>query len=147
ADSVRGHTGIGLLLAGRVLSGLSAGIMTGTATAAIRDAAGPDRGDLAGLVAAMAQIGGLGLGPLVGALLLESVDDPLRLIYVINLAALAVAALAIVAVPETVQRPRERRDRLITPLRLSSVLAHANAVSLVGFAGFAVLGLFTAVTP
>ena len=146
ADSVRGHTGIVLLLVGRVLSGLSAGIMTGTATAAIRDAVGSRRASLAGLIAAMAQIGGLGLGPLVGGLLLEAIDDPLRLIYVIYLVALVAAAAAIAAVPETVPRtPRHRA--LITPLPLSAVLAQANTNGLVGFAGFAVLGLFTAVTP
>jgi predicted MFS family arabinose efflux permease len=147
ADGVRGHTGIGLLMAGRVLSGLSAGVMTGTATAAIRDAAGPGRGPFAGLVAAMAQITGLGLGPLVGALLLETIDDPLRLIYAIYLAALVVAAGAIGALPETVHRVRDPNDRLITPLQPRAVLAQANVLGLVGFAGFAVLGLFTAVTP
>jgi predicted MFS family arabinose efflux permease len=147
ADSVHGHTGIVLLLVGRVFSGLSAGIMTGTATAAIRDAAGPGRGPLAGLIAAMAQITGLGLGPLVGGLLLETINDPLRLIYVIYLVALAIAAMAIAAVPETVRRVRDRSSPLITPLRPGAVLAQANAIGLVGFAGFAVLGLFTAVTP
>jgi MFS family permease len=147
ADGVRGHAGIVLLLVGRVLSGLSAGIMTGTATAAIGDAAGPGRGSLAGLIAAMAQIGGLGLGPLVGGLLLETIDDPLRLIYVIYLVALAVAAVAIAAVPETVRRARDRRRTVITPLHPGAVLAQANVIGLVGFAGFAVLGLFTAVTP
>jgi predicted MFS family arabinose efflux permease len=147
ADSVHGYTGIVLLLAGRVLSGLSAGIMTGTATASISDAAGPGRGSLAGLIAAMAQICGLGLGPLVGGLLLEIIDDPLRLIYVIYLVALAIAVVAITAVPETVRRTQDRPSPLITPLRLSAVLAQANATGLVGFAGFAVLGLFTAVTP
>jgi MFS family permease len=35
--------GLGLLLVGRVLSGLSAGIFTGTATAALVDLAGPGR--------------------------------------------------------------------------------------------------------
>src|SRR5215475_1785813 len=147
ADGVRGHAGIVLLLIGRVLSGLSAGIMTGTATAAIRDSAGPDRGMLAGLIAAMAQITGLGLGPLLGALLLEAIDDPSRLIYVIYVVALALAAVAITALPETVRRERDRSSRLVTPLHPRDVLAQANVFGLVGFAGFAVLGLFTAVTP
>lgn len=147
ADGLRGHTGILLLLVGRVFSGLSAGILTGTATAAIGDAAGPGRGPLAGLIAAMAQISGLGLGPLVGGLLLETIDDPLRLIYVIYLVALAIAAVAIAAVPETVRSAPDRRSPLITPLPPRVVVAHANVIGLVGFAGFAVLGLFTAVTP
>ena len=36
-------SGLGLLLVGRVLSGFSAGIFTGTATATLVDLAGPDR--------------------------------------------------------------------------------------------------------
>lgn len=147
ADGVHGTLGVMLLLVGRVLSGLSGGIMTGTATAALADAAPPGRGRLAGLVAAMSQICGLGLGPLVGGVLLQHIYDPLRLIYVIYLGLLAAAAVAIAAIPETVRRSPDRREPLVTPLRLPVLLAQANATGLVGFAGFAVLGLFTAITP
>jgi MFS family permease len=147
AVSVHADAGIALLLIGRVLSGFSAGVMTGTATAAIGDAVGPGRGPLAGLIAAMAQIGGLGLGPLVGGLLLQTIVSPLRLIYVLYLGALAIAAVAIATVPVTATDIRGQLGRVITPLRLRAVAGQANTGGLVGFAGFAVLGLFTAVTP
>src|SRR2546428_4966125 len=55
--------GLGLLIAGRVLSGLSAGIFTGTATATLLDLAPPEQRGRATLVATVANIGGLGLGP------------------------------------------------------------------------------------
>ncbi len=147
AESLHGGAGVALLLVGRFLSGLSAGIVTGTATAAIADAAPPGRGATAALVAAMSQICGLGLGPLVGGILLQNVADPLRVIYVIYVGLLVIAALAIAVVPETVHREAGVREPIVTPLSWRAVLAQANATGLVGFAGFAVLGLFTAVTP
>src|SRR5947209_4471547 len=52
-------TGLPLLLVGRVLSGLSAGIFTGTATATLLDLAPAGRRGRATLVATMANIGAL----------------------------------------------------------------------------------------
>ena len=52
-----------MLLVGRVLSGLSAGIFTGTATAAVIEAAPPDWRTKAAAVATVANVGGLGAGP------------------------------------------------------------------------------------
>jgi MFS family permease len=56
--------GEGVLLVGRVLSGLSAGLMTGTATAMLTELipASASRGR-ASLTATAANMGGLGLGP------------------------------------------------------------------------------------
>src|SRR5438105_6672664 len=63
--------GLGWLIVGRVLSGLSAGIFTGTATATLVDLAPPEKRDRATLVATVANMGGLGLGPLLAGLLSE----------------------------------------------------------------------------
>jgi MFS family permease len=52
--------GLALLIVGRVLSGLSAGIFTGTATATLVDLAAPERRARATLVATIANMGGLG---------------------------------------------------------------------------------------
>ena len=58
--------GLPLLLAGRLLSGVSAGIFVGTATAAVTEmATGPLR-PRAPLLATTANVTGLGLGPLLG---------------------------------------------------------------------------------
>ena len=54
-----------MLLVGRVLSGLSAGIFTGTATAAVIEAAPESWRTRAAAVATVANIGGLGIGPLL----------------------------------------------------------------------------------
>ena len=58
AAPVHDHSGgLTLLLLGRLLSGLSAGIFTGTATAALADYAGDDHKTRASLVAAAANVG------------------------------------------------------------------------------------------
>lgn len=139
--------GEALLFLGRVLSGLSAGVFTGTATATLADLAGPGRELRATLVAAVANIGGLGLGPLTGGLLARYVDWPLRMPYLLHLGLLALGVAALLAAPEPVQGAGMRRfpvAQLRVPPQVRAPFARAATA---GFAGFAVLGLFTAVTP
>jgi MFS family permease len=139
--------GLAPLLLGRVLSGLSAGIFTGTATATLVDLAPPQRPGRGTLVATGANILGLGCGPLLAGLLAQYASDPLRLPFWVDLALLVPAALAIVAMREPVQvraHPRLRPQALRVPASVRPIFIRA---ALAGFAGFAVLGLFTAVSP
>jgi MFS family permease len=69
--------GLALLLVGRVLSGLSAGIFVGTATAALVDLVGPGRSQGATLMATAANITGLGLGALLAGVLAQGRTRPL----------------------------------------------------------------------
>lgn len=135
------------LFVGRFLSGLSAGIFTGTATATIIDLAPVDGRQRAGLVAAVVNMLGLGLGPVLAGLLAQVAPLPLVLTYVVHAALVVLAAAALTVVPETVT-PRGFR---IEPLRLGGIPAEVRSVfvpaAIGGFAGFAVLGLFTAVSP
>jgi MFS family permease len=139
--------GLPLLIVGRVLSGLSAGIFTGTATATLMDLAGPNHRSRATLVATIANMGGLGCGPLIAGLLSQSAGAPLRLTFWLQLALLIPAAIAIWAMPEPVvatSRPRLRPQALTVPTEMRRTFVQA---ALAGFAGYAVLGLFTAVAP
>ena len=139
--------GLPLLLAGRIVSGLSAGIFTGTATATLVDLAAPNRRGRATLVAAVANMGGLGFGVLLAGIVSQWAGAPLRLIFWIYLALLAPAAIGIWAIPEPVtstSRPRLRARLPRVPSSLRNVFVRA---ALAAFAGFAVLGLFTAVAP
>jgi len=139
--------GVGLLLVGRVLSGLSAGIFTGTATATLLDFAPPGGRGRATLVATAANMGGLACGPLLAGLLAEFAGSPLRLAFFVDLALLVPAALLVWAMPETVRREgavQLRPQRLRVPPEVRAVFVRA---ALAAFAGFAVLGLFTAVAP
>lgn len=138
---------IGWLFAGRVASGLSAGIFTGTATAALVDfAPGPHKAR-AGLVAAVVNMGGLGLGPLLAGVLAQYAPAPLKLVYLVDLGLVAVAASAVEMLTEPVERaaaPKLRPQKLAVPAEVRAVFLRA---AIAGFAGFAVLGLFTAVSP
>ena len=134
-----------LLLFGRLLSGLSAGLFTGTATAAIIEAAPPTWQQRAPAVATIANIGGLGAGPLLAGVLVEYAPEPLRLSFVVHLVLVVLATAAVLVVPETSRRTgRPRLQRLSVPPQVRPVFITA---ALAGFAGFAVTGLFTSVAP
>ena len=138
---------VGALLVGRVLSGLSAGIFTGTATATLLDFAPPEGRGRATLVATAVNMGGLACGPLLAGLLSEFAGSPLRLTFFVDLGLLVPAAVLIWAMPETVRHEgavRLRPQRLRVPPEVRGVFVRA---ALAAFAGFAVLGLFTAVAP
>jgi MFS family permease len=140
-------SGLGLLLVGRVLSGFSAGIFTGTATATLVDLAGPERRSRATLIATLANIGGLGLGPLIAGVIAQWGTNPLRLTFWVDLGLLVPAVLAVLALPEPVAdrgRPTLRVQALRVPSEVRPIFIRA---SLAGFAGFAVMGLTTAVSP
>jgi MFS family permease len=138
---------IAMLLVGRLLSGLSAGVFTGTATAALIDLAPQQRRGRAGLVAAAVNMGGLGLGPLLSGVLSQYAPAPLHLSYAVDLVLLAPAAIGVLSIPEPAQRsssPRLRPQRLRVPKAMRQTFVSA---AVAGFAGFAVIGLFTAVSP
>jgi len=138
---------IGLLLVGRVLSGLSAGIFSGTATATLIDLADDDAHDRAVAWATLANMAGLGLGPLFSGLIAQFAPMPLLLPYLAHVGLLLLAAIGMWFLPETVAvtvRPARSRPRLRVPR--PTVPAFLTATT-AGFAGFAMLGLYTAVAP
>jgi MFS family permease len=143
---------LGWLFVGRVLSGLSAGLVTGTATAALTDTvsgagAHPRSTHRASVAATVANLGGLGLGPLLSGLLAQFAPRPTVLVFEVHLVLLAVAAVALLAVPETVTD----RSRLSLHFRGLVVPAKGRAeflaAGLAGFAAFSLLGLFTSLVP
>lgn len=134
-----------LLLVGRVLSGLSAGLFTGTATAAVIESAPAAWKGRAAAVASMANIGGLGLGPLVAGALVQYAPWPLHLSFAVHLGLLTFAAIAVAVVPETSDRKgRIGFQRLAVPAQARAVFIPA---AIAAFCGFAVMGLFNAVVP
>ncbi len=139
--------GLAPLLVGRFLSGLSAGIFTGTATATLVDLAGQESRGRATLVAAVANIGGLGCGPLFAGILAELAPQPLRLSYWVDLGLLIPAFAGVYLMTDPVQGEgglKVRLQRLSVPPETRAAFVPA---ALAGFAGFAVMGLSTAVSP
>src|ERR1700742_625522 len=139
--------GIGVLIVARIVSGVSAGLMTGTATAAVTELIPASASRRASLVATAANMGGLGLGPLVAGLFAQYAPQPTVLVFEVYLAVLAAAGLCLFLVPETVsprRRPVLRFTGLGIPERGRSEFIAAGVG---GFAAFALLGLFTALVP
>jgi MFS family permease len=135
------------LFVGRVLSGLSAGIFTGTATAAIVDYAPEGRGARYSLVAAAVNMLGLGLGPVVAGALAEFAPAPLVTPYAVHLVLVALSVLALLAVADPVTRAGRVRWRLRLPSVPAGVRPTFVRAGTAGFAGFMVLGMFMGVTP
>jgi len=134
-----------LLLLGRLLSGLSAGIFTGTATAAIVEAAPDGQRDIATSIATVANIGGLGIGPILAGLLAQYAPHPLQLPFITHIALVILAVGAVLLAPETSGRTgRIGFQRLSVPAEMRPVFVTAATAA---FAGFAVTGLFMAVAP
>lgn len=138
--------GVPILLVGRFVSGLSSGIFTGTATATLVDLAPASARGRATLVATAANMGGLGVGPFMAGVLAEWLPGPLHLCFLIDLVLVAIAVAVVLRIPEPVQRRSRfawRVQRPRVPPEVRTVFAGAATA---GFAGFAVLGLYSGVS-
>jgi MFS family permease len=139
--------GVALLFVGRILSGFSAGLMTGTGTAALTEMLGQSPARRASLVATAVNMGGLGLGPLVAGLFAQYAPDPTVLVFEVYLALLAAAAVAVASVPETVLSRRRLVLRFAGFGIPETGKGEFFAAGVAGFAAFTLLGLFSALAP
>lgn len=141
-------TGLGWLFVGRLMSGLSAGLLTGAATAYVMELAPPGGASRATLVATAANMGGLGCGPLLAGVLAQYAPWPLYLPFVVHLALVACAVAVTLWLPETVRARGSLRtvrpQRPSLPPRVRAVFGPAAIAS---FVGFALFGVFTSVSP
>ncbi|UFQ19408.1 MULTISPECIES: MFS transporter [Streptomyces] len=141
-------TSLGWLYAGRLLSGLSAGLFTGAATAYVMELAPHGGGSRATFLATAANMGGLGCGPLLAGVLAQYADWPLYLPFAVHLALVACSAAVLLRLPETVGERRPlgtvRPQRPGLPPRVRAVFGPAAAAT---FVGFALFGVFTSVSP
>jgi MFS family permease len=142
----------GLFIA-RIVSGIAVGLATATATAYLSElharrpgaAGSPHRPQI---VVAAANLGGIAIGPLVAGLLATFAPQPLRLPYLVFLAALLVLTGLVALSPETatpiVPRPRYRPQRVTAPRDARRTFFAGTATSL---AAFAVYGIFNSLAP
>jgi MFS family permease len=140
------------LIVARVVSGVSIGMLTATATAYLSElhaAARPGTGRTRSeIVATAANLGGLGLGPLLAGLLAQYAGHALVIPYLVAEALMLTGAVALAFVPETVARPSRRPayrpQRVSVPAaQRATFLAAAVTAGVV----FALFGIFTAVAP
>ncbi len=138
---------VGWLFLGRVFSGFSAGLMTGTATAALTDMLGPAKPRRASITATVVNTGGLGLGPLLAGLFAQYLPRPTVLVFEVYLVLLAAGALAVAWVPETVLQRQRLSIRFAGFGFPSSGRNEFLAAGVAGFAAFSLLGIFSALAP
>ncbi|MBD7950361.1 MFS transporter [Oerskovia rustica] len=135
-----------LLVVARVVSGLGAGLMSGTGTAAVIDLFPAEKKAAAGTLAVAANTGGLALGTLLAGVLASAAPSPLTTPYAVHLVLCVVALVGLLAwapAPAHLGRLRVRPHRLRVPASIRG--AFARAVLAAG-TGFAVTGVLTAVT-
>jgi MFS family permease len=142
ADSV-----IVLLLA-RLVSGAATGIITATATAGLHELDNGGDGTRSVRTATLANMGGLGLGPILAGVLAQTVGDPTRTVFWVYLALLIPVVVAIWLLPETVSQPHRPRLQLHRPrLPAESGRARFAQAAVLMFVAFSILGLFSSLVP
>lgn len=141
-------TGLAWLYAGRLLSGVSAGLFTGAATVYVMELAPEGGTSRATFVATAANMGGLGCGPLLAGVLAQYAVAPLYLPFAVHLALVTASVAVLLWLPETVDEARPlstvRPQRPALPPQVRAVFAPAAIAS---FVGFALFGVFTSVSP
>jgi MFS family permease len=140
------------LLLGRILCGLAVGVIAATSTAYLGElhaGAAPGRWrPPAEILAAGANLGGVGLGSLAAGVLAEWAPQPLRLSYAVYLVLLLVLAALVAGLPEPPVSPAQRGAARAARVRLPD---HARRRYLAATAGallsLATLGLFASLVP
>jgi MFS family permease len=140
------------LIVARVVSGISVGLTTATATAYLAELHLGARPDATGrrpqVVATAANLGGIGIGPLVAGLLAQYAPAPLRLPYIVVGGIIAVLALLVAVAPETTSPPEPRPawhpQRVAVPRHARSQFYAATSAAI---AAFAVYGVFNSLVP
>lgn len=136
-----------MLLAGRFFSGVGVGLITSAATAALAEVYPGRNRAVPAMVSTAANMGGLGLGPLVAGLFAEYLPAPTTLIFAVFIALVAAVTLLTLYVPET----NPRRVTTITWAPRVGVPRAARSVYLRSavavFPTFTLLGLFSSLTP
>ncbi|WP_345943419.1 MFS transporter [Streptomyces sp. SID8352] len=138
--------GLPALFAARVVSGFSAALVTGAATASLTERLGPHSRVGPATLALFANMGGLACGTLLAGVLADLAPSPLRTPWIVLLALASVAVLAVLLAGESSPHRSgfsPRFQPLGVPAEIRSDFLRS---SMAAGAGFAVLGVLTAVT-
>ncbi|MEC3917686.1 MFS transporter [Nocardia sp. CDC160] len=137
-------TGLVWLFAARILQGVAMGAASGALTAAISEV--EPRGDRrrAALVSAMATAGGMGVGPMLGAVVAQYFPQPYVTPFVVHLVLLIPAGVFLAMLPSVRTGGRWRPRRPSIPSGMGRTFAAAGSAA---FLGFAVVGVFLTLVP
>ncbi|MDA8284784.1 MAG: MFS transporter [Actinomycetota bacterium] len=132
------------LYAARVVQGLALGAASGPVTALIVEREPNAERGHAAMVAAVAAVGGVGLGPLLGGVLAQYLPAPALLAYLVEIVLLAAAAIATALLPDSSARTRYRPRRPGIPEGIGGAFATSGATS---FVTWAVTAIFLTLVP
>ena len=136
-----------MLLVGRFLSGFSVGLITAPATAALVELYKGTKPAFPAMVSTAANMGGLGLGPLLAGLFAQYFPDPSRLVFYFFLILVLIATALAIFVPETNPRRTKKVDwtpRVGVP-RSAVGVYWRSAIAV--FPTFALFGVFASLSP
>ncbi|MFB7859847.1 MFS transporter [Rhodococcus qingshengii] len=139
-------TSLPLLIAARVISGLSAGLMSGTGTAAVIDLFPAKQRKTAGTLAVAANTGGLAFGTIFAGVIADCAPAPLVLPYLAHLTLTLVASAALASC--TPRSSGSGRWHAVRPQKLTvphEIRTDFLRAVLSGGAAFATIGVLTAV--
>lgn len=137
-------SGTAWLFAARLVQGIALGTASGAVTAAMAELEPAGDRSRAAMVAAVTAVAGVGSGPLLGALLAQYGPAPDVLPYLVEIALLVPAGLAIAAMPEPVTRSRWRPRRPQVPAAIRAAFIRSGITS---FLAWAVTALFLTLIP
>ncbi|MDQ1525502.1 MAG: hypothetical protein QOG18_115 [Microbacteriaceae bacterium] len=140
------------LIVDRVIAGLGIGMITATATAFIfelhRHARPEQERTRSDIVSTAANLGGFAVGAVVSGILAQFVSHPLVTPFVVFIVLLAVAAIGIAFVPETVKPSTERSPYRPQRIRVPrTARGRYFAAAAIAFGGFSLFGLATSLAP
>jgi MFS family permease len=139
-------SGLGWLVAARVVQGVGMGIGSGAAAAAIREWMPERERARAGMIIVFAVSGGSAFGALLGGVLAQYAPHPLSLAYLVHVALVAIVAIAIASVPKC-PHPRPAAHSVVPtiPAGIRRPFFVASAQAFIGWGSFAIfLGLVPA---
>jgi MFS family permease len=138
------------LFVARLLSGVAVGLLSSIGTAWLAEQYGAERRATATLMAAVANLAGIALGPLLGGVLAQYAPAPLRVPLIAYLIVLAAVTAVLLRVPDrrgrTVASVRELDLRPSVGLPREKIGAFVPA-AIAAFASFALAGFYFALLP
>jgi hypothetical protein len=137
------------LFAARLMTGIAAGLSSGTLVAWLKELHPEDQGKTASLRTVAINVLGLAVGPLLCGLLVQFAPLPLTTSYLVYIALLAALALGIARARDTVEQPRALADvslkmRVGVPRGLRTAFMAPGIANLVLYS---MVGFYSALTP
>lgn len=139
--------GTSWLFVARGLQGLAAGMLSGTAAAALVELHPTNNKKIASLVATVATAVGTAIGPLLSGVLAQYSSASVTLPFITHIVLLIPALVALFLMPETVERVKLESWRLQLPTVPSHIRFLFMIGAITGFITWSVSAFFTSLVP